>query len=64
MHTLPSHEHLGNHPEDWFPSITSRIVTNKLATTTRPVKIFLVDSEAADVQAWVRIVKENFKNAG
>ena len=27
VHTLPSHEHLGNHPEDWFPSITSRIVT-------------------------------------
>ena len=27
VHTLPSHEHLGNHLEDWFPSITSRIVT-------------------------------------
>ena len=27
VHTLPSHEHLGNHPEDWFPSITSRIIT-------------------------------------
>ena len=26
-YTLPSHRHLGNHPEDWFPSITSRIVT-------------------------------------
>ena len=23
VHTQPSHEHLGNHPEDWFPSITS-----------------------------------------
>ena len=27
-YTLPSHRHLGNHPEDWFPSITSRIVTH------------------------------------
>ena len=28
VHTLPSHEHLGNHPEDWLPSITSGIVTD------------------------------------
>ena len=31
VHTLPSHKHLGNHPEDWFPSITNRIVTMILA---------------------------------
>ena len=30
VHTLPSYEHFGNHPEDWFPSITSRIVTRSL----------------------------------
>ena len=30
----------------------------------RPVKNFLVDSEAADVQAWVKIVEENFEMLG
>ena len=44
VHTLLSHEHLGNHPEDLFPSITSRIVTDArvmMQATLNPLDIYL-----------------------
>ena len=54
MHTLPSHQHLGNHPEDLFPSITQPDRYSTSCAHQMAVLMNTMENKATPLPQWIR----------